>query len=58
MGKIFCEEFQREPLKFRTKFLTHTLKETIFIWYRKFMSSQIYELVNVFETPHVLYEVD
>ena len=27
MGEIFCVEFQREPLKFRTKYLTHTLKD-------------------------------
>ena len=26
MGKIFCVEFQREPLKFHTKYLIHTLK--------------------------------
>ena len=31
MGKIFCVEFQREPLKFQTKYHTHTLKDTIFI---------------------------
>ena len=30
MGKIFCVEFQREPLKFHTKYLTHTLKDAIF----------------------------
>ena len=51
MGKIFCVEFQREPLKFHTKCLTHSLKETIFIQHWKFRSSQIYELVNVFEMP-------
>ena len=27
MGKIFCGEFQRYPLKFHTKYLTHTLKD-------------------------------
>ena len=31
VGKIFCLEFQREPLKFHTKYLTHTMKDTIFI---------------------------
>ena len=31
MDKIFCVEFQKVPLKFHTKYLTHTLKETIFI---------------------------
>ena len=27
MGKIFCVEFQRGPLKFHTKYLIHTLKD-------------------------------
>ena len=31
MSKIFCVEFQREPLKFHTKYLTHTLKDIDFI---------------------------
>ena len=31
MGKIFCVEFQRYPLKFHTKYLTHTLKDTIIL---------------------------
>ena len=31
MGKIFCVEFQRVPLKFHTKDLTHTLKDVDFI---------------------------
>ena len=30
MGKLFCVEFQREPLKFHTKYLTHTLKDMFF----------------------------
>ena len=29
MGKIFCMEFQREPLKFHTKYLIHTLKDVL-----------------------------
>ena len=41
MGKIFCVEFQRVPLKFHTKYLTHTLKDIIFIQYGNFKSSQI-----------------
>ena len=32
MGKIFCVEFQRVPLKFHTKYLTHTLKDVDFIF--------------------------
>ena len=41
MGKIFCVEFQRYPLKFHTKYLTHTLKDMIFIqhWNLRFKSS-------------------
>ena len=38
-GKIFCVEFQRYPLKFHTKNLTHTLKDMIFIQHWKFKSS-------------------
>ena len=39
MGKIFCVEFQRYPLKFHTKYLTHTLKDVDFIHWWKFKSS-------------------
>ena len=39
MGKIFCVEFQRYPLKFHTKYLTHALKDTIFIQHWNFKSS-------------------
>ena len=31
MGKIFCVECQRIPLKFYIKYLTHSLKDTILI---------------------------
>ena len=31
MGETFCVEFQRYPLKFHTKYLTHTLKDMDFI---------------------------
>ena len=31
MGKIFCVEFQRYPLKFHSKYLPHTLKDVHFI---------------------------
>ena len=33
MGKIFCVEFQRVPLKLHTKYRTETLKVTIVIQY-------------------------
>ena len=39
MGKIFCVEFQRYPLKFHTKYLAHTLKDIHFIQHWKFKSS-------------------
>ena len=39
MGKIFCVEFQRYPLKFHTKNLTHTVKDMIFIQHWNFKSS-------------------
>ena len=39
MGKIFCVEFQRYPLKFHTKYHTHTLKDMIFIQRWNFKSS-------------------
>ena len=40
MGKIFCVEFQRYPLKFHTKYLTHTLKDMIFIQHWHFFTSK------------------
>ena len=39
MCKIFCVEFQRYPLKIRTKYLTHTLKDVDFINLLIFKSS-------------------
>ena len=39
MGKIFCVEFQRYPLKFHTKYLTHTLKDMIFMQFWNLKSS-------------------
>ena len=39
MGKIFCVEFQRVPLKFHRKYLTHTLKDAIFMHNWNFKSS-------------------
>ena len=41
MSKIFCVEFQMYPLKFHTKYLTHTLKDMIFIQHWNFKSSWI-----------------
>ena len=39
MGKIFCVEFQRYPLKFHIKHLIHALKYMIFIQHWNFKSS-------------------
>ena len=39
MGKIFCVEFQRYPLRFHTKYLTHALQDMIFMLYWNFKSS-------------------
>ena len=47
MGKIFCVEFQRVPLKFHTKYLTHILINVDFIHGEdlralKFKSSEVF----------------
>ena len=42
MGKIFCGEFQRVPLKFHTKYLTHTLNNTFF--YTMLIFSELLDL--------------
>ena len=39
MDKIFCVEFQRYPLKFHTIYLTHILKDMLFIQHWIFKSS-------------------
>ena len=51
MDKIFYVEFQRKPLKFHTKYLTHTLKDTNFIPSCQFMRSHNYNLLYASETP-------
>ena len=50
VGKISCVEFQRYPLKFRAKYLTHTLKNMIVKQHWNFKSSEMQELIRVFET--------
>ena len=39
MGMIFCVEFQRYPLKFHSKYLTHSLKDVTFMQHWNFKSS-------------------
>ena len=39
MDNIFCEEFQREPLKFHTKYFTHTMKDMSYIQHSNVKSS-------------------
>ena len=50
MGKLFCVKFQRVPLKFHTKYLTHALKNIIFTYCWNFKRSWISELTSVCET--------
>ena len=50
IGNIFCVEFQRVPMIFHTKYLTHTLKYVEFIHSVKSKSSCIYEYISFFET--------
>ena len=40
-GNIFCVEFQRFPLKFYTKYVTHTLEDVDFIRRWKFKNNEI-----------------
>ena len=42
MGKIFCVEFQRVPLKFHTKYLTHTLKDVDLRAHKCFWNAPLY----------------
>ena len=42
MDKIFCVEFQKEPLKFHIKYLTHTLKRCTF-----YLKVKNYELLDL-----------
>ena len=49
MGKIFCEEFL-------TKYLTHALKDAIFIQLWNFKSSWTLEVISVFEMPPEVIE--
>ena len=58
MGKIFCVEFQRYPLKFHTKYLNHTLKYMVFIQHWNFESSQNEELISVLKRPLELTNKD
>ena len=46
-GQLFCVEFQKHPLKFHTKYLTHSLKFVYFVKKCKFESSKIYEFLKV-----------
>ena len=45
LGKIFCVEFQRYPLKFHTKYLTHTLKDMIFIQHWNYKPKMVWRPV-------------
>ena len=44
MGNICCVKFQRVPLKFHTKYITHTFKDTINMHYWEFQSWELLDL--------------
>ena len=48
MRRIFCVEFQRVPLKYHIKHLTHIMKDTIFMQCWKFKCPQINKLIWIF----------
>ena len=57
MGEIFCVEFQRCPLKFHAKYLTHTLKD-IFLYKTEILRALKSKSSHAFfETPpgHNIY---
>ena len=57
MGKIFCVEFQRYPLKLHTKYLIHTLKDVCLIPRLKIKIVLQVKLQSIFETvPNPTYE--
>ena len=53
MGKIFCVEFQRYPLKFHTKYLTHTLKDMFFIQRRNLRALRFKSSYTFLKRPPV-----
>ena len=55
IAKLFCVEFQREPLKFHTKYLTHILKDTIFIQHWNFKSSWLRAHKCFWNAPQVTW---
>ena len=56
MGKIFCVEFQRVPLKFHVKYLTHTFKDPIFI--HCWMSESLRTCVHFSNAPSPMHVHD
>ena len=54
MGKIFCMEFQKYPLKFYRKYLTHTLKGMINIQHCNFRALTFKSSYAFFKRPRVL----
>ena len=48
IGKIFYVKFQRHPLKFHPKYLSHTVKDANFIWVK------IYRLLDSRACKHFL----
>ena len=48
---VWVRYFQRVPLKFHTKYLTHTLKDVKFVKKWRFKSTHVYKLVNILKCP-------
>ena len=55
MGKIFCVEFQKYPLKFHTKYLTHTLKDMILCNTKILKALRVKSSYASFKRPSVFY---
>ena len=63
MGKIFCVEFQRVPLKFHTKYLAHTLNDIHFYTQVKILkvlrfnsqwTSWHGQVISRYDTDHIM----
>ena len=55
MGEIFCVEFQSFLLKFHTKYLTHALKDIIFIQHWNFKSSDAFASLRASRSDTLLF---
>ena len=56
MGKIFCVEFQRYPLKFHTKYLNPTLKDMILIQHWNLSAPRFKRSYAILKRPLITYD--